>query len=580
MASMSVPAGMESDSDSDDSMIVHHSTPSRSDSSKLRVEKNSVSTDINIAGNVKPCFSHVPNGNIKQNAREGSVSRSYQHNKNLASKYNQRNTGPRRQQHRSVDRETLQLFDDFRFAVMHGNLELVSSFIEKGIPVDSVLKAGWTALMYACSCGHHEIVKYLLEKKANPNFSKDSFTPLMAVCASNQDETNLVNCVQLLIGHEADVNAQERHLTTPLMFASREGHVEVVKELLKHNVELNIHDNRGRTALHWAASYGYGQIVRLLLCKGADPHKVTFGGQSAYDLAYDEGHKEVASLLQKGVHQLPGETDNVCSDEAKEVPVKDNQQSPARRNSYMSAKEYNTLRKSFKPLEKTKCYVKQSELDLFLTGLGLSDLVPVINEQQVAFSDLLIMTEEDLEKIGVQQFGARKKILEATKAVHKKEWEASSLPNLKQYQYISCPDAVTMVANIAQHLKYISSSIIFVRQQIQAQPRILELGQDSSNVHDLIDETQESLKNVQVLYDELRFLKLHLDKVQDNVNYIPADLIVETVPKSKARWKGVKIVVVLTVVTITVGRVLWKKHNSLSSLFPFLSLEKIKFFRY
>lgn len=570
MASISVPAGMESNSDSDDCMIVHHSAPlDRSGSSKLPFEKNIVSSDKKIAGNVKPYFSHVPNGNIKQNARQASVNHSYQHNKNLTSKYNQRNTVQRRQQNRSVDRETLQFFDDFRFAVMHGNLELVSFFIEKGIPVDSVLKAGWTALLYACSCGHHEIVKYLLEKKADPNFSKDSFTPLMAVCASSQDETSLVKCVQQLMEHGADVNAQERHLTTPLMFASREGHVDVAKELLKHNVELNVHDNRGRTALHWASSYGYGQIVRLLLCKGADPDKVTFGGQSAHDLAYDEGHKEVASLLQKGVNQLVGGTDHVGTDEEKENTVKNAQPSPEPRNSYMSAKEYNALRKSFRPLEKTKCYVKQSELDLFLTGLGLSDLVPVINEQQVAFSDLLIMTEEDLEKIGVQQFGARKKILEATKAVHKKEWEASSLPDLKQYQYISCPDAVTMVANIAHHLKYISSSVIYVRQQIQAHPRILELGQDSSNVHDLIDETQEGLKNVQVLYDELRFLKLHLDKVQDNVNYIPADLIVETVPKSKSRWKGAKIVVVLTVITLTVGRVLWKKHNSLSALVPF-----------
>lgn len=55
------------------------------------------------------------------------------------------------------------------------------------------------------------------------------------------------------------------------------------------------------------------------------------------------------------------------------------------------------------------------------------------------------------------------------------------MPNYLWIKYIklsySCPDAVAMMKNIAKHLKYISSSVIYIRQQIQQQPRILELSQ-------------------------------------------------------------------------------------------------------
>ena len=43
-----------------------------------------------------------------------------------------------------------------------------------GIAVDCMLKAGWTALMYASSCGQAAMVKYLLEKDADPNFNRAS----------------------------------------------------------------------------------------------------------------------------------------------------------------------------------------------------------------------------------------------------------------------------------------------------------------------------------------------------------------------------------------------------------------------
>lgn len=63
--------------------------------------------------------------------------------------------------------------EDFRIAAMKGNVEVLKGYLQSGVPVDQVLRSGWTALMYAASCGHWEAVELLLQEKANPNFHKE-----------------------------------------------------------------------------------------------------------------------------------------------------------------------------------------------------------------------------------------------------------------------------------------------------------------------------------------------------------------------------------------------------------------------
>lgn len=63
--------------------------------------------------------------------------------------------------------------EDFRIAAMKGNVSLIKKYVNSGVPVDQVLRSGWTALMYAASTGRWEAVDYLLFEKANPNFHKE-----------------------------------------------------------------------------------------------------------------------------------------------------------------------------------------------------------------------------------------------------------------------------------------------------------------------------------------------------------------------------------------------------------------------
>lgn len=152
---------------------------------------------------------------------------------------------------------------------MKGNLASVKSYIESGVPVSQVLRSGWTALMYAVSCGRWQVTDYLLENKANPNFHKELFTPLMAACASShENEEDLVKCVEILIEAGANINASERHRVTPLMFACKEKRLLIVQALLKRGeINVDLQDHRGWTvsnkSFNVSFTLHYLRFVRL-----------------------------------------------------------------------------------------------------------------------------------------------------------------------------------------------------------------------------------------------------------------------------------------------------------------------------
>jgi ankyrin repeat protein len=62
---------------------------------------------------------------------------------------------------------------------------------------------------------------------------------------------------------------------TPLIKASCEGHVKVVRWLVDHGAAIDEQDDRGGTALWWASAKGHCATVRMLVERGADPNIAT-----------------------------------------------------------------------------------------------------------------------------------------------------------------------------------------------------------------------------------------------------------------------------------------------------------------
>jgi ankyrin repeat protein len=102
---------------------------------------------------------------------------------------------------------------------------------------------------------------------------------------------------------------------TPLMAASRSGHVDAVRLLLARKVDVNAADKyQEETALMWAAAEGHGEVVSALLDAGADPNRKAHvnsltdrknadhptGGFTALMWAARNGEEDVVKRLVKG----------------------------------------------------------------------------------------------------------------------------------------------------------------------------------------------------------------------------------------------------------------------------------------
>ncbi|CAG2183985.1 unnamed protein product [Oppiella nova] len=101
--------------------------------------------------------------------------------------------------------------------------------------------------MYATNGGHKDIVHYLLERGADPNYHNDNSTPLMAVCGARSDvsEEDLIDCAKSLMKFGANVNALDKYGNSALIYAAKAGKCGLTQELIDNNAEINRANNEG-----------------------------------------------------------------------------------------------------------------------------------------------------------------------------------------------------------------------------------------------------------------------------------------------------------------------------------------------
>jgi hypothetical protein len=89
---------------------------------------------------------------------------------------------------------------------------------------------------------------------------------------------------------------------TPLLTASQQGHLDIVKLLFKHGGDLNIPDSGGYTCLMSAAGNRHEHVVEFLLANGADITSTTKYGLTALHYAVLNGTINI--ILQILKHPL------------------------------------------------------------------------------------------------------------------------------------------------------------------------------------------------------------------------------------------------------------------------------------
>ena len=237
-------------------------------------------------------------------------------------------------------------------ACTNGSVAMIRKLLDAGADADSPDPGGNTALMKVIHTGNIDAAKLLLNRGASVN-AKDQVaeeTALMFAVRENQPAI-----VQLLIDQGASVNAPTRvgkapawrppnagggshgagivrggwpdrgvreatpGAMTPLLYASRDGQMDIAKMLVGAKADVNQPEANGVTPLLIAIANGHLEVAKFLLQQGASPNATDFWGRTPLweavelrNLEYTYGHADehnvdrslalafITTLLERG----------------------------------------------------------------------------------------------------------------------------------------------------------------------------------------------------------------------------------------------------------------------------------------
>jgi len=186
--------------------------------------------------------------------------------------------------HRS-GQTALNMARDLQFAAGVTLLEGRMQVSEPVVPVPPGPDSSNKELLLAALRGQLDKVKELLAAGADVNYWDQETYMTALMYATSREHLDVVN---ELIANRANLTMADHNGATALHIAASYGHVDILRRiidaLLEEREDLNTQDGHGRTALHMAAEGGMVNSVTLLLQRGADPAILDADGNTAADL--------------------------------------------------------------------------------------------------------------------------------------------------------------------------------------------------------------------------------------------------------------------------------------------------------
>lgn len=179
-------------------------------------------------------------------------------------------------------------------AALNGYIDITRLLLDKGAAIDLESSDGFTALMFASGNGNLDIVKLLLERQANIHhvslYGESALS--QAIYAGDNDLVELLE--------EKGASRELYNNNRALLEAATADKLEQLETALKNGANINAIDpESGWTALMYAARDGDLEVTAFLLEKGALVDIIDYSDRTAYKIALENGYKELAALIKK-----------------------------------------------------------------------------------------------------------------------------------------------------------------------------------------------------------------------------------------------------------------------------------------